>query len=176
MMLTEGIRLRQAGMVLLTSLVFLLLVSLIGLSSMQGAVTQQKIAGSLWQRNQSLQSAESGLRRGEQAIQRSFAALPLCPSMVACAPPQAALSVVGAGVDPVSGVTWVALKGGVYGIQFLGPAVGVVHLPPQTRAAVYRVTAAGLSGQLRTVLESVYVRVDEEGGSRFRRVAWRQLQ
>ncbi len=52
---------RQAGMVLLISLVFLLLLSLIALSSMQGAVSQQKVVGSVWHRNQSLQSAESGL-------------------------------------------------------------------------------------------------------------------
>ena len=176
MMLTEGFRLRQAGMVLLVSLVFLLLVSLVGMSSMQGAITQQKVSASLWHRNQSLQSAESGLRHGESAVRRFFAALPLCQSIASCGPPQAAFSVVGSGVDPVSGVTWVALKGGLYGIQFLGPSVGLAHLPPHTPAAVYRVTAVGLSGQVRTVLESVYARVEEESGARFRRVAWRQLQ
>ncbi|SFB14257.1 MULTISPECIES: PilX N-terminal domain-containing pilus assembly protein [unclassified Pseudomonas] len=176
MTLAEGFRLRQAGMVLLVSLVLLLLLSLIGLSSMQAALTQQKIAGSFWHRNQSLQSAESGLRRGESAIQRSFAALPLCQSIVDCAPPEAAFLVVGPGVDPVSGISWVALKGGLYGVQSLGPAVGLAHLPAQIPAAVYRVTAVGLHGQLRTVLESTYARVEEEGGSRFRRVAWRQLQ
>jgi type IV pilus assembly protein PilX len=176
MMLTEGLRLRQAGMVLLISLVFLLLVSLVCLSSMQGAITQQKITSSLWHRNQSLQSAESGLRHGESAVRRSFAALPVCQSVAICAPPQAAFSVLGPGVDPVSGMTWVALKGGLYGIQFLGPAVGLAQLPPHTPASVYRVTAVGLSGQVRTVLESVYARVEEESGARFRRVAWRQLQ
>lgn len=173
---TEPIRLRQAGMVLLVSLVLLLLLSLIGLSSMQGAVSQQKVSGSLWHRNQSLQTAESGLRRGESVVQRAFAMLPPCRSIVSCAPPAAAYSVVEAGVDPVSGVTWVALSGGLYGIQSLGPAVGLAHIPPQAVADAYRVTAVGLSGQLRTVLESVYAHVEEEGGSRFRRVAWRQLQ
>lgn len=163
-------------MVLLISLVFLLLLSLIGLSSMQSAVSQQKVTASLWLRNQSLQRAESGLRRGESAVQQSFSTRPLCQSMTTCAPPQAAFSVVGPGLDPVSGVAWVASEGGVYGIQFLGTALGLAHLPPHTPAAVYRVTAVGLSGQLRTVLESTYVRVEEEGDSRFRRVAWRQLQ
>lgn len=173
---TEPIGLRQAGMVLPVSLVLLLLLSLIGLSSMQGAVSQQKVSGSLWHRNQALQAAESGLRRGESVVQRAFAMLPPCRSIVTCAPPAAAYSVVGAGVDPVSGVTWVALSGGLYGIQSLGPAVGLAHVPPQAVADAYRVTAVGLSGQLRTVLESVYAHVEEEGGSRFRRVAWRQLQ
>ncbi|BDB17587.1 hypothetical protein cym2001_09520 [Pseudomonas sp. CYM-20-01] len=176
MMHLERFRLRQAGMVLLVSLVLLLLLSLIGLSSMQAALTQQKIAGSFWHRNQSLQSAESGLRLGELLVRRASAGLTLCQSIATCVPPAEAFSVVGSGTHPVSGIKWVALKGGVYGIQFLGPAVGLTHLPAQTTAAVYRVTAVGLHGQLRTVLESTYARVEEEGGSRFRRVAWRQLQ
>ncbi len=167
---------RQGGMVLLMGLVFLLMLSLISLSSMQGAIAQQKVAGSLWHRNQSFQSAESGLRLGEASVRRAFATLPLCQSVSACAPPDEAYSVMGAGTNPVSGVAWAALKGGLYGAQFLGPALGLAHLPAQTPAALYRVTAVGLSGQSRTVLESLYARVEEEGGSRFRRVAWRQLQ
>lgn len=167
---------RQAGMVLLVSLVFLLLLSLLGVASMQAAVTQQKAAGSLWHRNLSFQQAESGLRLGELRVKRGSARLPVCQSIVTCAPPTEAFSVVGAGVNPASAVTWVALEGGLYGVQSLGPGVGLVHLPPQTTAEVYRVTAVGLNGQARTVLESVYVRVEEQGSSRFRRVAWRQLQ
>ncbi|MCS4309842.1 type IV pilus assembly protein PilX [Pseudomonas sp. BIGb0381] len=176
MMQAEGVLSRQRGMVLLISLVFLLLLSVIGLSSIEGAITQQKIAGSLWHRNQSLQTAESGLRLGEQGVRRKGAALPQCPSIAACGPPDEAFSVVGAGPHPVSSVNWVAIKGGLYGIQSLGPAVGLPHVPPQTLATLYRITAVGLSGQSRTVLESVYARVEEESGSRFRRVSWRQLQ
>ena len=107
-----GISLRQRGIVLLISLVFLLLLALIGLSSMQGAVTQQKIAGSLWHRNQSFQAAESGLRLGEEVVRRKGADLPQCHSIVACGPPDEALSVVAAGTSPVSSVNWVAIKGG----------------------------------------------------------------
>ena len=176
MVLAQGVFLRQRGMVLLISLVFLLLLSLIGLSSIQGAVSQQKIAASLWHRNQSLQTAESGLRLGEQGVRRKGAALPQCHSIVACGPPDEASSVVGAGTNPVSSVNWVAIKGGLYGIQSLGPGVGLPHVPPQSLATLYRVTAVGLSGQSRTVLESVYVRVEADGRSWFRRVAWRQLQ
>jgi len=62
MTIQGGIRVRQAGMVLLISLVFLLVLSQVGRSSIQAAVSQQKVASSLWHRNQSLQSAESGLR------------------------------------------------------------------------------------------------------------------
>ncbi len=176
MRLGQGGFVRQTGMVLLVSLVFLLLLSLVGLSSMQGAVTQQKIAGSFWHGNQSLQRAESGLRFGEATVQRESATWPVCRSIVSCAPPNEALSVVHAGGSHLSGIAWVAVKGGLYGVQSLGPGVGVARLPALTPATLYRVTAVGLSGQARTVLESVYARVEEEGGSRFRRVAWRQLQ
>jgi type IV pilus assembly protein PilX len=172
----HGFYLRQNGMVLLISLVFLLVLSLIGLASMQAAVSQQKIAGSVWHRNQSFQSAESGLRLGELIVLRAGAALVECRSISRCAPPQEAFSVAGAGANAVSAVHWTALKGGLYGIQSLGQGAGLVGLPPQTPAALYRVTAVGLSGQSRTVLETVYARVNEEADVKFRRILWRQLQ
>nr|MCV2230106.1 pilus assembly protein PilX [Pseudomonas sp. AU10] len=167
---------RQTGMVLLISLVFLLVLSLIGLASMQGAVSQQKIASGVWHRNQSFQSAESGLRLGESIVRRVGVVLPLCKSISTCAPPGESFSVMGVGANPVSAVSWFALTGGLYGIQSLGQSIGLAGLPPQTAAALYRVTAVGLSGQSRTVLETVYAQVNEEAGPRFRRVLWRQLQ
>jgi type IV pilus assembly protein PilX len=166
---------RQAGMVLLISLVFLLLLSLIALSSMQGAVSQQKVVGSVWHRNQSLQSAESGLRLGEAAVRRAGAAWPVCAAIITCAPPRESSSVIAPGTDPVSRVNWAAMDGGLYAVQALGPVVGLAHLPAQMPAMLYRVTAVGLRGQSRTVLEAMYARVDEGGRSRFQRVMWRQL-
>ncbi|ROM57504.1 pilus assembly protein PilX [Pseudomonas poae] len=163
-------------MVLLVSLVFLLLLSLVGLSSMQGAISQQKVAGSLWHRNQSFQSAESGLRVGEVTVRRGGDALPECHSVITCSPPEEAFSLMGAGTNPVSTVTWIASDGGFFGIQSIGDGLGLVHLPPQTSAQLFRVTAVGLVGQSRTVLESVYARVEEGGRARFQRILWRQLQ
>uniref|UniRef100_UPI001F1227AD pilus assembly PilX family protein n=1 Tax=Pseudomonas viridiflava TaxID=33069 RepID=UPI001F1227AD len=66
---------RQGGMVLLVSLVFLLLLTLLGISSMQTATLQEKMAGSVVVRNQSFQLAESALRLGESAI-KAGAVLP----------------------------------------------------------------------------------------------------
>ena len=171
-----GIHVRQTGMVLLISLVFLLVLSQVGLSSIQAAVSQQKVASSLWHRNQSFQGAESGLRLGESVVERGGAALPVCHSVITCAPPDESFAVVGAGTNPVSAVTWVAFKDGFYGVQALGAGAGLAHLPPHTSAALFRVTAVGLASQSRTVLETVYARVEEGGGVRFRRVLWRQLQ
>ncbi|WP_432754640.1 pilus assembly PilX family protein [Pseudomonas sp. WMBT8] len=163
-------------MVLLISLVLLLLLTVLGLSSMQGSTSQEQLAGSLRHRNQSFQTAESGLRLGESAVQAHGFGLPPCQSQVTCAPPNEAYAISQPGVDPISAITWVGIQGGVYGIQNLGPAVGLAHLPPDTPATLYRVTAVGISGQLRTVLESVYARVDPEADGRFRRILWRQLQ
>ncbi|CRM83204.1 type IV pilus assembly protein PilX [Pseudomonas sp. FH4] len=165
-------------MVLLISLVLLLLLMVLGLSSMQGATSQEQLAGSLRHRNQSFQAAESGLRRGESAVQAQGFGLPPCQSLVTCAPPKEAYVISRPGVDPVSAVTWVGMKAGIYGIQNLGVGIGLAHLPPDTPATLYRVTAVGISGQSRSVLESVYARVAsaDDAGERFRRILWRQLQ
>ncbi|WP_017477799.1 PilX N-terminal domain-containing pilus assembly protein [Pseudomonas sp. PAMC 26793] len=169
-------RSRQAGMVLLISLVFLLLLALLGLSSMQGAISQEKMTGSVRQRNQSFQLAESGLRLGESVVQAPGFALRPCHSTAACAPPPESASVVGPGTNPVSAVTWVGMTDGVYGIQNLGPGMGLAHLPAETQATLYRVTSVGLSGHSRSVLETVYARVGSGADERFRRIMWRQLQ
>ncbi|NMX94153.1 MULTISPECIES: PilX N-terminal domain-containing pilus assembly protein [unclassified Pseudomonas] len=163
-------------MVLLISLVLLLLLTALGLSSMQGATSQEQLAGSIRHRNLSFQAAEGGLRRGESAVQAHGFGLPTCQSQVTCAPPKEAYAISHPGVDPVSAIAWVGLKGGVYGIQNLGPGIGLAHLPPDTPATLYRVTAVGISGQSRTVLESVYARVEPDADGRFRRILWRQLQ
>ncbi|MBW4794626.1 pilus assembly PilX family protein [Pseudomonas tolaasii] len=168
----EGMYLRQAGMVLLISLVFLLALSLIGLASMQGALSQQKIAGSFWHRNQSFQTAESGLSLGAARVRTAGGTLPLCLSIHTCAPPEESHSVVSAGTNPVSSVSWVPIKGGLYGVQSLGQ----VDRTPGNPAALYRVTAVGFVGQSRTVLEAVYAQAVEGGSAGFRRVLWRQLQ
>ncbi|QJI31100.1 pilus assembly protein PilX [Pseudomonas sp. ADAK18] len=167
----------QAGVVLPISLVFLLLLALIGLSSMQGAISQEKITGSVRLRNQSFQSAESGLRLGESAVQAPGFDLRPCRTTALCSAPSESVQVTGPGTDPVSTITWVGTKSGVYGIQNLGRGVGLAHLPPETPATLYRVTAVGISGHSRTVLETVYARVvlDDGQGGRFRRVMWRQL-
>ena len=171
-----SIRVRQTGMVLLISLVFLLVLSQVGLSSIQAAVSQQKVASSLWHRNQSFQAAESGLRLGESAVQKVGHAMPVCHSITRCAPPAEAFSLTAAGTNPASAVTWLALKDGFYGIQSLGEGEGLAHLPPRSPAMLFRVTSVGLAGQSRTVLETVYARVEEGGRVKFRRVLWRQLQ
>lgn len=150
---------RQRGMVLLVSLVFLLLLTMLGISSMQNATLQEKMAGSVGQRNKSFQAAEAVLRRGESTIVSGFN-LAQCTGTVACAPPAESTSVTGPGVNATSGVNWIRVDEGLYGIQKLGttntPIKRPATCPGSGVVTMYRVTAVAINGNSRTVLESIY--------------------
>ncbi|OOG13526.1 PilX N-terminal domain-containing pilus assembly protein [Pseudomonas sp. C9] len=145
----------QRGMALLVSLVFLLLLTLIGLSSMQNATLQEKMAGSVSLRNQSFQGAEAALRVGESAVQLDTFSLPVCSQ---CAPPPEASVITAAGLNSSSGVTWVASGSGFYGVQNIGTTLTAVNVPSNTSATLYRVTAVGIAGNSRSVVESIYAK------------------
>lgn len=151
-------RQQQRGMALLVSLVFLLLLTLIGISSMQSATLQEKMAGSVTLRNTSFQTAEAALRMGENAVQQSNYSLAACTTTVRCAPPPESATLVAAQTDPTSGVIWVAAGNGFYGVQNLGTSLTAVNLPSNTSATLYRVTSVAISGNSRTVLESIYAK------------------
>jgi type IV pilus assembly protein PilX len=148
----------QRGMALLVSLVFLLLLTLIGLSSMQSATLQEKMAGSVVLRNQSFQSAEAALRVGEGTVQRDSYALPVCSGIIQCAPPSESSSITAAGFNATSGVTWIASGNGFYGVQNIGESRDAVNVPVNTQATLYRVTAVGIAGHSRSVVESIYAK------------------
>lgn len=148
----------QRGMALLVSLVFLLLLTLIGISSMQNATLQEKMAGSVTLRNQSFQAAEAALRVGESAVQLETYSLPVCTSVTQCAPPAEASLVTAAGFYSSSGVTWIASGNGFYGVQYLGTTRGAVKLPTDDTVKLYRVTAVGIAGNSRSVVESIYAK------------------
>ncbi|MCL6308437.1 PilX N-terminal domain-containing pilus assembly protein [Pseudomonas syringae] len=147
---------RQRGMVLLVSLVFLLLLTLLGISSMQNATLQEKMAGSVTLRNQSFQKAEAALRLGESSIKMTGFTMAKCTT-ASCAPPAESTSLTTAGVG-ASGVNWIAAAGGFYGIQNLGTTATPVNRPPICTGTVtlYRVTSVAIQGTSRTVLESIY--------------------
>jgi len=145
----------QRGMALLISLVFLLLLTLIGLSSMQNATLQEKMAGSVSSRNQSFQGAEAALRVGESAVQLDTYSLPVCSQ---CAPPAEATTLTAAGRNGNSGVTWIASGSGFYGVQNIGTTLTAVNVPSNTSATLYRVTAVGIAGNSRSVVESIYAK------------------
>lgn len=66
--LLRGIALNQSGAVLVISLIMLLLLTLIGASSMQTTSLEEKMAGNLRDRNLAFQVAESALRDAELDI------------------------------------------------------------------------------------------------------------
>ncbi|QJP97634.1 pilus assembly PilX family protein [Pseudomonas fluorescens] len=148
----------QGGMVLLVSLVFLLLLTVIGLSSMQSANLQEKMAGSVSLRNQSFQTAEAALRIGESAVQLDSYSLAVCANPTQCAPPAESSVVSSAGLNSTSGVTWIAAGSGFYGVQNIGTTLTAVNVPSNTSATLYRVTAVGIVGSSRSVVESVYAK------------------
>ncbi len=55
----------QAGSALIVSLIMLLLISLIGVGSMQGTILQERMASNLQDRNIAFQASERALRAGE---------------------------------------------------------------------------------------------------------------
>jgi type IV pilus assembly protein PilX len=145
-------------MALLVSLVFLLLLTLIGLSSMQNATLQEKMAASVTLRNQSFQGAESALRVGESAVQLDTYSLPVCSGTTQCAPPTESSTITGAGFNSTSGVTWIASGSGFYGVQNIGTTLTAVNVPSNTSTTLYRVTAVGIAGNSRSVVESIYAK------------------
>ena len=60
---------RQRGAVLIVSLIFLLVVTLIAVGSMRDTILEEKMAGNTRDRNLAFQSAESGMREAEQFIE-----------------------------------------------------------------------------------------------------------
>lgn len=157
-MRSTGFGYRQRGMALLVSLVFLLLLTLIGLSSMQSATLQEKMTSSVMQRNQSFQMAEAALRVGESAVQAESYSLPVCTA-AQCAPPPESATVTTAGRYSSSGVLWVAAAGGFYGVQNIGTTLTAVNVPLNTSATLYRITAVAVVGNnQRSVVESIYAK------------------
>ncbi|SHE20922.1 pilus assembly PilX family protein [methanotrophic endosymbiont of Bathymodiolus puteoserpentis (Logatchev)] len=61
---------QQSGVVLVISLVMLLLLTLIGVTSVQTTSLEEKMAGNMRDQNMAFQSAEAGLRAGEQRIEQ----------------------------------------------------------------------------------------------------------
>jgi len=146
---------RQRGMALIVALVFLLLLTLLGLNSMQNATLQEKMSNSVQFRNQSFQLAEAALRVGEGAVSASTYNQALCASVAACAPPDTA-TVAAAGNGAY--VTWVSAgTGSLYAVQRIGASTGAVWISGQS-ATLYRVTGIGIVGNARTVLESIYAK------------------
>lgn len=65
----RGIR-RQKGVVLVVALMFILVMSIVGVTAMQSTIMQERMAGNARDRNLAFQAAEAALRAGEDALRQ----------------------------------------------------------------------------------------------------------
>lgn len=65
---------QQRGAVLIVALIMLLLLTIIGLSSMRGTSLQENMAGNMRDSNLALQASEAALRKGEEEVTTRFIA------------------------------------------------------------------------------------------------------
>ena len=63
---------RERGAVLIVALIMLLLLTIIGLSSMRGTALQENMASNMRDSNLSLQASEAALRKGEEVVTKKF--------------------------------------------------------------------------------------------------------
>lgn len=63
-----GTRRRQSGVVMAVTLIMLLVVTLLAVSSMQGTMLEEKMAGNTLDRNLAFQSTESAIREAELVV------------------------------------------------------------------------------------------------------------
>jgi type IV pilus assembly protein PilX len=61
---------RQQGVVLITGLIFLVMMTLLGVTAMQMTVLEEKMAGNLRDENLAFQAAEAALREGELFLEQ----------------------------------------------------------------------------------------------------------
>ncbi|SER12540.1 type IV pilus assembly protein PilX [Amphritea atlantica] len=129
---------REQGAVLIIALIFVLILTLIGVSSMQGTTLQEKMSGNLRDRSVAFNAAEAALREGENSAYDSY--------------DNGTLEYIG---DSVSGsygdANWTATL-----VRILE---NTTTLPAAKLGVVIRVTASsnGLSDQSDVQLESIYV-------------------
>lgn len=70
--LSTSIASKQQGAVLIVALIMLLLLTIIGLSSMRGTSLQESMAGNMRDANLALQASEAALRKGEETVTDKF--------------------------------------------------------------------------------------------------------
>ena len=148
----------QRGMALFVSLIFLLLLSIVGLAGMQNALLQEKMAGNVKLKNESFQFAESGLRAGESYIANPLneASLTACAACIGneCNVPDFSAPAEGSGVCNVWRKDGVAL----YRIQKLGESTAAMNIETGESVTLYRVVAVASKGTVTTALESIYAK------------------
>lgn len=137
-------RQRERGSALAVALIFLLLMTLLGVSAMRGSNMQERMAGNLRDRNLAFQAAEAALRSGETWLMN------IVNQQIADLNPQIDNPAAWEGVAPDPTGSVGALDGQLDADPefYVGPPslrrVGI-QLPPDFRR-IYPVTARGVGG------------------------------
>lgn len=154
---------RQRGMVLILSLIFLTVVSLLAMAAMRGGVLQEKMAGNYQESLRAFQAAEAALRGAERYIEGGSAG-PFDNS-------NGLYELVDSSVDPMASAT--SWRSHNTGGQDPSPGYFIERLPytqsgninlaadePQSERRLYRITARGfgLSNESFVLLQSTYSR------------------
>ena len=148
----------QKGVALFVSLIFLLLLTVVGMASMKSASLQEKMAGNSRFKNISFQLAEAALREAEQYVgnadnSSTLAACAQCGGGD-CTPPDHTTAAVAPGTCD----NWTSTTDGtgLYHIQKLGNSSAAMNIEPGQSVTLYRITAVSTAGNSTTALESIY--------------------
>lgn len=161
---------RQAGVALLTGLIFMVVLTLLALAAMRTTTLEERMAGNARDRDMAFQSAEAALRAGEQVV--SGATLPAFALGTAYTPRIAAgtLNTYWQNTHlwaTQSVAAWQPAGTGAapqYVIEFMsataGGGGGGLGFSAVSDAGLYRVTARGVGRSANTVviLQAVYQR------------------
>lgn len=160
----------QSGSALIFSLVFLLLLTLVGMAGITSATHQERMAANVKLKNDSLQAAEAALQLIQQQLAqaaRDNRPLPNPCRALACAIPSAVFDIDSSAAP---GTGWLPIPASAdtnqmqiwYRITALGetlaPANTLSANPPyEGPGNLYRIVVVSYRGSTRTVLEGVYV-------------------
>ena len=135
---------QQKGAVLIIALIFMLILSLIGVSSMQGTTLQETMSGNLRDQYSAFNAAEAALREGERQARIDYFNDALDEDNPGSGNYAASLAMA-------SAPTWNS--------ELLAEIFVSTGIDADSSGAVIRVTASssGFSGQSDVRLESIYV-------------------
>ena len=150
----------QRGVALFVSLIFLLLLTIMGVSGMKSAALQEKMAGNTRYKTISFQHAEAGLREGENVIAASNASGGLASCAVCngngCRTPDFKEASEDKGNNVCD--SWRRSTDGnsLFYIQKLGSSSAAINMNPGESVTLYRVTSVATISNTTTASESIY--------------------
>tara|TARA_R110001583_G_scaffold42202_9_gene134197 strand:+ start:2314 stop:2790 length:477 start_codon:yes stop_codon:yes gene_type:complete len=155
----------QKGITLIICMIVLLVVTLLGLSSIRDTSLEEKMAGNMKNRNVAFQAAESALREGEAFVRSEpkfdGSVAGLYPQMTSVWPMSAASWGVGSAVKSYSGTLSGVTSPPVYIIEQMEPDISPsIRSGQEVNKPFYRITAraVGSTDTAVVILQTIYRR------------------